>query len=461
MPDSNLDLFKPIVDAERRHPSYEQMRTSIGAEPARLMANELFQSFPNPDGNFIEQFQSTGYDSRIFELYLYAYLSHSGFKVSREHDRPDFIISRNDFAVAVEATTINPTQVIGRSIGGKRIEDLSRDELREKIENEIPIRFGGPLHSKLAMRYWEMDHCRGLPLVFAIEAFHEEDSLYFSDSSLVQYAYGLRHFADWTEDGQLVVRSTSIGEHRYGSKVIPSGFFQQSGAEHVSAVIFSNSGTFAKFERMGYQAGYHRGNLIMVREGTCYHPDSNATQPRRFAYNMDDAPIKERWGQGLTVLHNPNALLPIPRGYFADATETYLEDGQLLSDVPRFHPYMSQTITCFYRRDVFDSPEAMDTPVRSILRSEFDAFRLARTEASALFVKEKEWFTDDHGRVLGVLLLDRFDEDWAYAILGRDQFGTFRWVEGQHSIATPEEARDQLLVAMLRVYDSGQTVFPQ
>ena len=230
-------------------------------EPTRLMANEIFQDFTDTDGNFLGQFQTTGFDSRTFELYLYAYLSRSGYTVNREHEQLDFIATRGGVAVAIEATTVNPTQTKD-TIDTRKLIDLTTEELREKLSNELPIRFGGPLFSKLNKKYWELEQCRWIPIVFAIEAFHEEGSLYFSDSSLGQYLYGLRHYPDWIEDGHLVVKSEEVKDHKWGAKVIPSNFFQQPNAEHVSAVIFSNSGTYTKFCRMGYQAGYYRGNCM-------------------------------------------------------------------------------------------------------------------------------------------------------------------------------------------------------
>ena len=69
------DPFAPVVSAGRRNVHFEQARTWGGAEPGRLMAKEICVHFPDPDGNFLEQFQTTGFDARIFELYLYAYLS--------------------------------------------------------------------------------------------------------------------------------------------------------------------------------------------------------------------------------------------------------------------------------------------------------------------------------------------------------------------------------------------------
>lgn len=338
------DLFEPVVDAQKLNPGFEHMRSSPVSEPARLMANQIFQDFADTNGNFVEQFQTTGFDSRIFELYLYAYLSRSGYTVNRDHEQPDFIVTKGGVAVAIEATTVNPTQTKD-TIDTRKLEDLTTEELREKLNNELPIRFGGPLFSKLNRKYWELEQCRGIPIVFVIEAFHEQGSLYFSDSSLGQYLYGLRHHPDWTEDGHLIVKSKEVKAHEWGAKVIPSNFFQQPDSEHVSAVIFSNSGTYTKFCRMGYQAGYYRGNMRAIRRGTCYDPDPYATKPLEFSYEVDDPPVLERWGQALMVFHNPHALFPVPRGYFVDAAETYIEDGQVKSDIHRFHPYMSQTIS--------------------------------------------------------------------------------------------------------------------
>ena len=56
------------------------------------MLEDVFDSFEDPDGNFKEQFQTTGFDSRFFELYLYSYFSRSGFSVDRSHPYPDFIV---------------------------------------------------------------------------------------------------------------------------------------------------------------------------------------------------------------------------------------------------------------------------------------------------------------------------------------------------------------------------------
>jgi transposase InsO family protein len=46
---------------------------------------------------------------------------------------------------------------------------------------------------------------------------------------------------------------TKVTTHHWGTKEIPSGFFDLPDAEHVSAVLFNSSGTIAKFNRINCQ----------------------------------------------------------------------------------------------------------------------------------------------------------------------------------------------------------------
>jgi len=449
----NRDLFKPLVPTERLNSNFVHMQTHPSAEPAKMMAETVFRDFPNPDGNFVEQFQTTGYDSRIFELYSFAYFYYSGFSVSRDFDQPDFIIERNGINAAVEATTVNRTQPMPLETTRENHE-LSDEELQKRLSDELPIRFGSPLFSKLNKRYWDLLQCKNIPIVLAIEAFFEDNSLYFSDYSLSQYLYGLRHFPDWTEEGKLVVKTSPIEEHSWKAKIIPSNFFKQPDTEHISAVIFSNSGTYAKFQRMGYQAGYHRGNLTFIRKGICYNFKPNATKPLPFSYDLDEPLVVETWGQGLMVLHNPNALHPIPRGYFKDAAESYLKDGSVKTDLPSFYPYMSQTLCVSFGLD--DQP-----PIKSITKHEYYSFNPAKNPAVDLISRDKEWYADKDRIIIGAVLLDTVDNDWVYIILGRDQAGTFRWIEGEVSIENRDKARESLIKKMKSILLTGQRVFPQ
>src|SRR5206468_2426679 len=115
-------------------------------------------------------------------------------------------------------------------------------------------------------------------------------------------------------------------------------------AEHVSAVLFTNSGTNPKFTRMGYQTGYGCDAIRVLRSGFSFNPDPDAMDPTFFRYDMDDPPFVERWGQGIVVLHNPQCLHPIPKDFFVDAVQGYVVDGMFRCDHPFWHPISSKTL---------------------------------------------------------------------------------------------------------------------
>lgn len=74
---------------------------------------ETMRWYDDVDGNFIEQFQTPGFDARVWELYLFAVLTEAGFTVSRPKPATDLLAvgPRGDFTV--EATAINPTESVG------------------------------------------------------------------------------------------------------------------------------------------------------------------------------------------------------------------------------------------------------------------------------------------------------------------------------------------------------------
>ena len=74
-------LFVPIVDDEKFNPAFRALRDEPAYLPAKRMMEEVYETFEDLDGNFVEQFQSTGFDSRLWELYLHAYFEDAGFEL--------------------------------------------------------------------------------------------------------------------------------------------------------------------------------------------------------------------------------------------------------------------------------------------------------------------------------------------------------------------------------------------
>ena len=72
-----VDFFRPVRARDRLNPHFLSLAENEGYSPARQVIEAMMRWYEDPDRNFVEQFQTTGFDSRIWELYLYAMLSES------------------------------------------------------------------------------------------------------------------------------------------------------------------------------------------------------------------------------------------------------------------------------------------------------------------------------------------------------------------------------------------------
>ena len=97
--------FHALKPLSKLHPQFLTLRESPGYNPARAQICETLTDFSDPDGNFIEQFQTNGFDSRTFELFLFAMFKEQGFIIRRDFNRPDFILEKEGKRVCVEAVT--------------------------------------------------------------------------------------------------------------------------------------------------------------------------------------------------------------------------------------------------------------------------------------------------------------------------------------------------------------------
>ena len=335
------DLLTPVTSFAKLHPGFVALMTSPGFAPARVLIRDVWSEFVDRDGNFAEQFQTTGFDARTWELFLFAFLwDETDADFDWRYASPDFLVTTGGHRIAIEAVTANASQsapVVIHTAG----EDLQRVQQADLY----PIRLGSALYSKLQKKYWELPHVTGLPFVLAIQDFHEPESLYHSGSSLWQYLYGTRGTWYFDNRGKLHINQVPISHHSHGTKVIPSGFFGLPGAENVSAVLFGNTGTVTKFNRLGFLLGYGSdAKLTMIRRGLMYDHSPDTAAPRPFTYEVGSpGSPQEGWGQGLSIFHNPGARHPLPHELLPCAYH-YLEEGRLRSFVPEFHPLMSQTL---------------------------------------------------------------------------------------------------------------------
>jgi hypothetical protein len=338
-----VDFFTAQVPPTRLHPHFVQLIGGDGYSPARELIGNMMHWHHDIDGNFVEQFQSAAFDARLLELYVFAMLVENGFALRHEGAAPDFLAFDGLAEIAIEVTTVNPTVVGGQVVPPPPID--TEVQISAYLRQYMPIKFGSALFSKLNKRYWELPHVAGKPLVFAIQDFHAPQSMMRARTGLGIYLYGTDH--DWHHDaqGKLIIEPKRVAEHRWGDKVIPSGFFDLPGAEHVSAVLFNNSATLPKFNRMGFVAGFGSRRVMMVRSGFALNIDPNAAAPFVFVHEVD-ADYRETWSEGMDIFHNPRALHPLDPRHFPRAQQHRLQDdGQVetISLVQEFHPLASTT----------------------------------------------------------------------------------------------------------------------
>lgn len=350
---NQCSLFKPIEPKQLLHPSFQLLASSSRHKSTRLLMNDAYARFSDRDGNFIEQFQTTGFNNRTFELYASELLNSEGFMVFGREPQPDFNAEKNGIRLFIECTTANRTDLGDKLIRPyEALNDLDLDQtsLKARAEHEVPIRMGGALRNKLRHRigtkaYWELPHVIGHPFILAVESFHENGSLGFSSSSIASYLYGIRQSPSWDAEGNLVVQTEYLAEHAFDDKVIPSGFFSLPDTENVSAVLWTNAGTVPKFTRMALAGQFPDHDVTMLRCGSMYDFDPNAHAPLPFAYIVGDPGTpEETWGQEAVLFHNPTAKYPIPVGLFETVTESRVE-GDVHSDTIKscFSPFMSMS----------------------------------------------------------------------------------------------------------------------
>jgi hypothetical protein len=338
-----IDLFAQIAPVEQQHPYFVKLANEPSFLPARSIINAMMPHFVDIDGNFVEQFQTTGFDARLWELYLDAYLVEEELFIQREQHAPDFMVSKFGKSVAIEAVIVgrksNNPPTYFKAAPEPRIPAESSDDRQDQMS----IRFGSPLYTKLQKKYWTLDHVKGKPLIIAVADFHDDQSMVWSGTALLRYLYGVSHDFHRDDTGQLIISPVKIETHKAGSKEIPSGFFFQPEAENISAVLFSASGTISKFNRIGRQSGYKHPDVTMVRMGSCHDHDPNAALPKMFRYVVDET-CKETWAEGLSMFHNPRATHPVPEELFPSIAHHRFFEGQIASHLPEFHPFSSFTL---------------------------------------------------------------------------------------------------------------------
>lgn len=167
--------------------------------------------------------------------------------------------------------------------------------------------------------------------------------------------------------------------------------------EHISAVIFSNTGTVGKFTRMGFSR-FGNPDSSIARIGALRNPDPEIRHATAFAYDLRQPMIDERWTDGLVVMHNPNALTPLPMRAFSGVAQVWLDEhGVRHEDFPEDMVFSSVTAQ-------LTNPTQPFRPLRIEAIAKSEGRRLALPLPD--IVTADYWFSDPARKVLGVITQD-------------------------------------------------------
>ncbi|HCD9070733.1 TPA: hypothetical protein NEG03_005555, partial [Klebsiella pneumoniae] len=167
-----MDFFIDI-NKENINPDFMLVKDSPEYSAAKNIIEPLMRWYTDIDGNFVEQFQTTGFNQRIWEILLYCILTENDCVFDTSFNAPDFNLSYinglTNIPFSIEATTVNkPVDRTGQPILMPEVNREKIDEYKNLLINYFPTRYSGPLLAKLRKKYWEKEHVSGKPFVIAI-----------------------------------------------------------------------------------------------------------------------------------------------------------------------------------------------------------------------------------------------------------------------------------------------------
>lgn len=146
-----IDLFSPIVEPNKLNEQFVEIMKSQGHVGCRRLMNEVFNDMPNPDENFVDQFQTQGFEARVFELGIFAYLQEVGLEIEQYSDGTDFITTDSNNKICVEATTTSPPDHLKLTNITYTMKSplMEGEDMMNKITDQLPIRYGSALFQNL------------------------------------------------------------------------------------------------------------------------------------------------------------------------------------------------------------------------------------------------------------------------------------------------------------------------
>ncbi len=302
---------------------------------AAWLLNQIYLALPNPDKSWAGDCQTENTHKRLWEAQLLASFREQGLIVKQPYPSPDFHIENRLGGEAwVEAVTANPSEPYNH-VGSNP--SLPPEDSKERVLGPAAVRFAKTLGNKLQRCYNQMLHVTNKPFAIAIADFHAPSSMVWSREALISYLYGM--FTEIEKVDGRRIASVNPVSHLLGPTRFPAGLFCNNTHDELSAVIFSNACSIAKFNRVGVSAGAITKGLRYTRIGKFYDRTPGALDGIPFCLDITSEDYRTLWPQGyepwsaeLEVFHNPHARYPLPRKLIPEATHWFEFDGEIICE---------------------------------------------------------------------------------------------------------------------------------
>jgi len=169
-----MDLFTPIVPVERFHHNFRAAISRFGTTERAVIA-AWADGFPNRDGKFVQEFQTT-FNSSFWELYLHAVFGKLGFAFDWRHARPDFYLTKGGHSLIVEATTANAAQGKPNEWDAVLTSEAIQNLDLAAVNREATVRLAGAITAKFKKyqdEYRRLPHVAGKPFLIAVSPFEQ------------------------------------------------------------------------------------------------------------------------------------------------------------------------------------------------------------------------------------------------------------------------------------------------
>ena len=306
-----MDLFTPIVPNSKLHPNFVSAIHPFAAGPRAVLASWA-ADFPDRDGKFVKEFQTT-FNSSFWELYLHAAFRQLGFAVDYGHHAPDFTIG-GAAPFCAEAVVTNEAQGFAPE-WTLDVEDLERLEAeREDRIRYASIRLSNAIGEKARKyrdSYVKLPHVEKKPYIICVAPFEQPAAFDLRDHALLRVLYGFdRVITAREEDRPVVLAESWIAESlKDNGATVSLGLFSRAQLPEVSAVLFSTTATFGKLRAL--DPGRTDDTMFFAvrfnEAGT--HPHEIRARGGAYTESLLD---------GLGLYLNPYAATPIDVGPFLD-----------------------------------------------------------------------------------------------------------------------------------------------